>query len=292
MNWIIGHILAACIGLSLGLIGGGGSVLATPILVYIMGIEPKSAIVMTLVVVGVVSFIGAIPHAQRGNVNFKKAFMFGAATMLGAFIGAKIASLPFITGTLQMLLFAVMMLIAAIFMIRKNVTISSPTNNQPENLIYVQPICKYCWLWMLTEGLGVGIITGLVGVGGGFAIVPALVLLGNTPMPEAIGTSLLIIAFNSLAGFLGYFGQVPLDWGLMISFILAASFGTIIGSYLANYIHPQKLQKAFGYFLIAVSAFILLQNRNAFAKHHSQTNFHRRELQSKNIKYPDFYHFE
>jgi uncharacterized membrane protein YfcA len=120
MTWIIGHLLAACIGLSLGLIGGGGSVLALPILVYVMGVPPKSALAMTLVVVGTVSILGLIPHWRAKNVRFKTALIFGSTTMVGAFLGAKIASLPFVTDTVQMTLFAVTMLLAAVFMIRRS----------------------------------------------------------------------------------------------------------------------------------------------------------------------------
>ncbi len=261
--WIVGHILAACIGISLGLIGGGGSVLAVPILVYIMGVSPKPAIAMTLFIVGFVSLIGVIPHWKKGNVNLKTAFMFGTATMLGAYVGAKIANLPFVTGTIQMILFALMMLVAAGFMIYKSSkSTSQPANNELDLNLYPQPICKYCWLWMISEGLGVGVLTGLVGVGGGFAIVPALVLLGNTPIKEAIGTSLLIITLNSVAGFLGYLGSVPLDWNLMATFTLAASLGTFGGAYLSQFINQQQLQRGFGYFLLVVASFILFQNRS------------------------------
>ena len=112
----------------------------------------------------------------------------------------------------------------------------------------------------MTEGLGVGVLTGLVGVGGGFAIVPALVLLGNTPMREAIGTSLVIIALNAIAGLLGYLGQLTIDWELTLSFTIAAGFGTLLGSYLAQYVSARALQKGFGYFLLAVAAFVLAQN--------------------------------
>jgi hypothetical protein len=184
--------------------------------------------------------------------------------MVGAFVGAKIASLPFVTGSFQLLLFAVMMIVAAGFMIAKSR--QTPAKTQPEDLaFYPKPVCKYCWLWIPTEGLGVGVLTGLVGVGGGFAIVPALVLLANTPMKEAIGTSLLIIACNSVAGFLGYLGQVPLNWSLMGSFIVAASLGIVAGAYLARYVDAKQLQKAFGYFLLVVAAFILFQNRQSFS---------------------------
>ncbi|QXE23910.1 hypothetical protein B6N60_02607 [Richelia sinica FACHB-800] len=256
---MIGHLLAACIGLSLGLIGGGGSVLALPILVYVMGVPPKSAIAMTLVIVGTVSILGLIPHWRAKNVRFKTALIFGSTTMVGAFLGAKIATLPIITDAVQMTLFAVTMFLAAVFMIRR----SSQSVMTEEDLAgYPQPVCKYCWLWLMTEGLGVGVLTGLVGVGGGFAIVPALVLLGKVPMKKAIGTSLLIIIFNSITGFLGYLGNVSLDWNLMFSFIIAASLGTVPGAYFAQYVPAQKLQKTFGYFLLAVAAVVLVQNRH------------------------------
>ncbi|AFZ01074.1 sulfite exporter TauE/SafE family protein [Calothrix sp. PCC 6303] len=257
MTWIIGHLLAACIGISLGLIGGGGSVLALPILVYVMGIPPKSAIAMTLVIVGTVSLLGVIPHWRAKNVNFKTALIFGSATMVGAFVGAKIATLPVVTETFQMMLFAIMMLVAAVFMIGRS---SKPVAADDTLAFYPPPVCKYCWLWLMTEGLAVGVLTGLVGVGGGFAIVPALVLLGNVPMKQAIGTSLLIIVFNSVAGFLGYLGHVSLDWNLMLSFIVAASIGTIFGAYLAEFVPANRLQKSFGYFLLAVAALVLVQN--------------------------------
>lgn len=265
---IIGHLLAAGIGLSLGLIGGGGSVLAVPILVYVMGVEPKPAIAMTLVIVGVVSLIGVIPHWRQGNVNLKKAFIFGSATMLGAYGGAQLTRLPWITGTVQIILFAVMMLLAAVFMIRKSGNTNAPaeeSGTDPALALYPKPVCRYCWLWLLTEGIGIGILTGLVGVGGGFAIVPALVLLGKTPIKEAIGTSLVIIALNSTAGFAGYLGQdLPLDLGLMASFTLCAGIGIFLGAYLSNFVEAKQLQKGFGYFLVAVSAFILFQQRESF----------------------------
>lgn len=257
MTWILGHLLAACIGLSLGLIGGGGSVLALPILVYVMGVPVKSAIAMTLVIVGTVSILGVIPHWRGHNISGKTALLFGSTTTLGSFLGARIATLPFITDTVQMTLFASTMLLAAIFMVRRG---SQPVASDNSLILYPQPVCQYCWLWLITEGLGVGVLTGLVGVGGGFAIVPALVLLGKVPMKKAIGTSLLIIICNSITGFLGYVGSVPLDGHLMLSFIMAASLGTIPGAYFAQFISAQKLQKAFGYFLLVVAAVVLTQN--------------------------------
>lgn len=283
MTWAIEHFLAVCIGISLGLLGGGGSVLALPILVYVMGVATKPAIAMTLIIVGTVSLLGTIPHWKRGNIDLKTAFIFGLSTTTGAFLGAKIATLPWVTGTFQMLLFAVMMLLAAGFMIFKQ---PSPEASQTDLSLYPKPICKYCWLWLMSEGIGVGILTGLVGVGGGFALVPALVLLGNIPMKQAIATSLLIIFFNSLAGSLGYLGSVAIDWQLTVSFTFAAALGTVIGSYLTRFVSAKQLQKGFGYFLVAVAAFILFQNRHSFQQPQPQSDRNPTSLFNKNANSP------
>jgi uncharacterized protein len=258
MIWLVGHLLAVGVGISLGLLGGGGSVLTLPILVYVMGIAPKSAIAMTSIVVGVVSLLGLLPHSRRKQINFKTVLIFGSATTIGAFLGAKLAGLPFVTATLQMVLFAVAMLAAAGFMILRQTKLDNSSDDEAINN-YLQPLCKYCWLWLLTEGIGVGILTGLVGVGGGFAIVPALVLLGNLTMQEAIATSLLIISLNAGAGLLGYLGHVPINWYLTGSFTLAAALGSAIGTHLSKFIPTHKLQKLFGCFLVAVATFVLIQ---------------------------------
>jgi len=273
---ILGYALAFLIGLSLGLLGGGGSVLALPVLVYVMGIDPKPAIAMTLVIVGTVSLLGVIPHAQKGNLDWHKALIFGSATMVGAFIGARVAGLPFVTGLVQMTLFSVAMLTAAGFLILRSSRPQPSTPEAPE--LATKPLCKYCWLWLMTEGIGVGVLTGLVGVGGGFAIVPALVLLGKVPMKKAIATSLLIIAVNSIAGFIGYLGAVELDWQLTVSFTFLAGVGTVGGAYLARYVSAQQLQTGFGYFLLAVATLVMAQNyyqwqnSNSNRPHNSQFN--------------------
>ncbi|NER81721.1 MAG: sulfite exporter TauE/SafE family protein [Leptolyngbya sp. SIO1D8] len=256
---VLGHFLAVCIGLSLGLIGGGGSILAVPILVYVMGIGTKVAISMSLVIVGVVSLIGAIPHWLQGNVHLKTAGMFTPAAMVGAYLGARLTALPFITETFQFICFGVVMLGASLLMIRKS-------HHEPE-LSYagasvngeVEAAHSHHWFAIPAEGLGVGVLTGFVGVGGGFLIIPALVLLGSLPMKEAIGTSLLIIAVKSATGFLGYLGQVEIDWELMGSFTLAASVGTLIGAYLTQLIDAKHLQKGFGYFVLAIAIFVLIR---------------------------------
>jgi uncharacterized protein len=264
LQYVIGHLLAIGMGVSLGMLGGGGSVLALPVLVYVMGIPPKSAIAMTLIIVGTVSLVGVIPHGRRGHINGKTAIVFGSATMLGAYLGARLATQPWLTAAFQMLLFGVSMLLAAGFMIYRTAQAEPPSESTLDAALYRPPVCKYCWLWLMTEGIGVGGLTGLVGVGGGFAIVPALVLLGKIPMKQAIGTSLLIIAGNSVAGLLGYLGHIDLNWPLTVSFTFAAGVGTVLGTYLGQFVSARHLQKGFGYFLLAIATFILLKNHASF----------------------------
>jgi uncharacterized membrane protein YfcA len=272
ITWIVGHLLGVAVGLSLGLIGGGGSILAVPILVYVLNVEPKSAIAMSLVIVGAVSLLGIIPHWQQQNVNLKIALIFAPTAMIGSYLGARIATLPFISGTLQLIAFAVMMLMAGILMIRDthlrnpspeiqlSMTSTTLSTSAPGSTVEKKHGIELpAWILIPLEGLGVGILTGFVGIGGGFAIIPALVLLGKTPMKEAIGTSLIIIAFKSVTGFLGYINHVSVDWILMGSFTVAASFGTVGGAYLTQFIHPKHLQQWFGYFVIAVAIFMLVK---------------------------------
>ncbi len=245
---LIGHILAIAIGVSLGLIGGGGSVLAVPILVYVMQIDPKTAIAMSLIVVGAVSVLGIIPHWRAGNVNWRIAAIFTPTAMLGAYGGARLASLPFISATFQLIAFAVLMLVAGFLMIRDKGPATLTVHESPLPPAIMIPL----------EGLVVGVLSGFVGIGGGFAIIPALVLLGKTPMKEAVGTSLVIIAFKSVTGFIGYLDQVTFDWLLIASFTVAASVGTVLGAFLSRRIDGQKLQAAFGYFIIVVGFFMLV----------------------------------
>ncbi len=263
LAYCLGHGLAIAIGLSLGLLGGGGSVLALPVLVYVMGIPTKVAIAMTLVIVGSVSLLAAIPQWRRGYVNLRLALVFGSATMIGAYLGARLAALPWITDTVQLFLFATTMMVAAFLMIRRRQPspdlIPPESERTLESQLYRPPTCKYCWLWLPTEGLGVGMLTGLVGVGGGFAIVPALVLLGKIPMRQAIGTSLLIITANSVAGVWGYLGTVTLDARLTLTLTLAAALGSVVGSYWGQRVSTQLLQKAFGYFLVAIAGLVMLK---------------------------------
>lgn len=246
---LIGIALAALIGLSLGLLGGGGSILTVPIFVYVLGFGAKEAIAMSLAVVGATSLFGAAGHWRAGNVNLRVAGLFGVVAMGGTYLGARLA--VFFSGAAQLALFAAVMLVAAYFMFRpKRVETSAPdeTASMPLGLIVI-------------EGIAVGILTGLVGVGGGFLIVPALVLLGKIPMKQAVGTSLLVIAMKSAAGFAGYLGQVQVDWAFMGLFTAVAISGILLGTYLVRFVPQNALQRAFAVFLVVMGTFILYQNR-------------------------------
>lgn len=251
---ILGYLSAILIGLFLGLLGGGGSILTVPIFVYLIGLQPKIAIALSLAVVGAVSLIGVFKHWKLGNVNFKIVALFAPFAMAGTFLGAKLSQ--FVSGSFQLILFAVVMLIAAIFMFKKT--------KGAENIKATKQKTSYSKkdiLFIAAEGVLVGVLTGLVGVGGGFLIVPALVLLTKIPMKEAIGSSLLIISLKSFAGFYGYLGQVSIDWNFLLIFIAIASVGIIIGTYLIRFISQTQLKKVFAIFLIIMGVFILYKNR-------------------------------
>lgn len=240
---MIGYLFALLIGLTLGLLGGGGSILTVPILVYFIKMEPKLAIALSLAIVGSTSLIGVLRHAKAKNVDFKIAAIFGPIAMIGTFGGAKLSQL--MTGQTQLLLFGIIMLVASVFMfIGRSET--EPDKDKPLNI----PL-------LAAQAIIVGIITGLVGVGGGFLIVPALVLLANTPMKRAVGTSLLIISLNSFSGFIGYLGAVEIPWPFLLKFTFFSSIGILIGSSLAAYVPQRKLKKIFAIFLIIVGIFIV-----------------------------------
>src|SRR5215211_5313571 len=191
---LVGLLLAALMGLSLGLLGGGGSILAVPILKYVVGFEAKEAIASSLAVVGLTSLFGAIGHWRGGNVSVRVALVFGAVAMAGTYLGARLA--VFVSGSAQLALFAAVMLLAAYFMFRENGP--DPAEEEPDGRSSGK---RMPYALIVVEGLAVGVLTGLVGVGGGFLIVPALVVLGKVPMREAVGTSLLVIAMNTASGF-------------------------------------------------------------------------------------------
>lgn len=238
--------LAGLVGLSLGLLGGGGSILTVPLLVYIAGIEPKSAIAASLLVVGITSAFAAIPHARANRVQWRTALIFGGVAMAGAFAGGRVAE--FIPGTVLLFAFALMMIATAIAMLRGRRGIDEQNAHQR------LPIGR-----TVLDGLVVGFVTGLVGAGGGFLVVPALALLGGLPMPVAIGTSLVVIAMKSLAGLAGYLGSVDIDLALATGVTAAAVLGSLIGGRLVNLISPEHLRKGFAAFVLAMSGLIFTQ---------------------------------
>jgi uncharacterized membrane protein YfcA len=253
---MLAYGFAISIGLSLGLIGGGGSILAVPALVYGVGVAPKEAIAMSLFIVGVVSLLGAMVHWQAGNVNGRTAVLFAPVAMVGSYLGARLAGLPWVTDSFQMVAFGAVMVVASGLMILKQdppAVLEKPVEGTPAHLGGIP-----AWLAIPLEGLVVGIMTGFVGVGGGFLIIPALVLLGGLPMKQAVGTSLLIIAFKSATGFWGYLDQVSLDWPLIMGFTGFAAMGTLAGVFLSRYVDGKHLQKGFGYFVLAVAVFVLV----------------------------------
>ena len=247
---LVGFALAALIGLSLGLLGGGGSILTVPVLVYVLGYEAKQAIVMSLVVVGITSLVGAVGHWRAGNVNLKSALIFGVITMLGAYLGARLAVL--FTGGLQLTLLAVVMLAAAASMFRAPQAEPTSRNVPPPTLPLIT---------IGVVGLLVGVLTGVVGIGGGFLIVPALVLLGQVPVKKAIGTSLLVIAMNSASGYLGYIGTVTIPSSFLLGFTAVAVGGILVGTHLVRYVSAGVLKRSFAVFLLVMGGFMLYQNR-------------------------------
>lgn len=259
---ILGYFASVLIGASLGLIGGGGSILTVPVLVYLFGINPVMATAYSLFIVGATSLVGAYPKHREGQVSLKTALIFGIPAILGvyftrAYIVPRIPHDIFSLGgfevtkpLLMMIVFAVLMVFASISMIRdkKKVTPEGPAIAQ-----------KFNYPMILLEGVIVGMLTGFVGAGGGFLIIPALVLFSKLPMKMAVGTSLLIIAAKSLIGFLGDIGQYEMDWKLLGIVTALAIMGIFIGNWLSRRIAGEKLKKAFGWFVLVMGLYIIVK---------------------------------
>lgn len=250
---LLGLALGLLVGASLGLLGGGGSILTVPIFVYALGFGAREAIAMSLAVVGVASLFGAAGHWRAGNVNLRVALVFGAVAMLGTYLGARLA--VFFSGAAQLALFAVVMLVAAAFMFRGR----APAPRVEDDAAPAAAGMPFGLIAL--EGIAVGVLTGLVGVGGGFLIVPALVLLGRLPMKQAVGTSLVVIALKSAAGFYGYLGQVEVPWAFLGMFTAVTVTGILVGTSLVRFVPQDALRRAFAVFLVAMGGFILYQNR-------------------------------
>ena len=242
--------LSVVIGLSLGVLGGGGSILTVPILVYVAGFEAKEAIAASLFVVGVTSAVSVISHARGGRVMWRTGLIFGAAGMAGAFVGGLLGGR--IPGQVLLIAFALMMVATSVAMLRGRKKAGGADGAEPVK--HEHPLGR-----VLLDGAVVGLVTGLVGAGGGFLVVPALALLGGLPMSVAVGTSLVVIAMKSFAGLAGYLTTVHLDWGLTLAVTAAAIVGTLVGSKLAGRIPETALRKAFGWFVLAMGTFVLTQ---------------------------------
>jgi uncharacterized membrane protein YfcA len=238
------------IGAALGLLGGGGSVLTVPIFVYVLGFTPKEAVAMSLAVVGATSAVGTASHWRAGNVDVRVAVAFGGVAMFGTLLGVRLAR--FVPETTQLVIFGAVMLAAAVVMLRGRAPFDQENGGVPP-----QPVMSV--LKVVPGGLLVGSLTGIVGVGGGFLIVPALVLM-RVSLREAVGTSLLIITGTCVVGFLGYLGHVRLDWTAVTLVAAGTVPGIALGSYLNRFVPQSALRRGFAALLVVIAAFILIEN--------------------------------
>jgi uncharacterized membrane protein YfcA len=239
----LGLALSVGIGIALGFFGGGGSILTVPLLVYVFGLPPKEAIASSLLVVAVASATGLLTHARLGNVRWSTGCLFGLGGMAGAHLGGRAAA--WLDGALLLVLFAAMMVLTSLAMWRgRRAPAAGGGRSTPR---------------LLAQGLAVGLFTGLVGAGGGFLIVPALVLWAGLPMPAAVGTSLFVIVLNTLAGFSGYASHVQVRFALVAAVAGAAIAGALVGARLALRVAPGALRRAFAGFVLAMAALILVR---------------------------------
>lgn len=237
--------LAVVVGITLGLFGGGGSILTVPLLIYVTGLGTKEAIATSLVVVGITSIGALVTHARAGRVQWRTGLIFGATAMVGAYVGGRLG--PLVPDTVLLVGFALMMLATSVAMIRGRRD-TSPREAGEHHIGLV-----------LVEGVVVGLVTGIVGAGGGFLVVPALVLLGGLPMATAVGTSLLVIALKSSAALAGYLSAVQIDWSLALAVTALAVAGSILGGRFAGRLDPDRLRRGFGVFVLAMAVFVLAQ---------------------------------
>lgn len=238
--------LAVLVGVALGLLGGGGSILMVPLLAYVTGLNAQQAVAMSLLVVGTSSAVAAITHARAGRIRWRVATWFGVAAMSGAYSGGLLAQ--FVSATGLLVTFAVVMSAAGIAMLRGRNETATAGPGAPPRLIK-----------MIVLGVAVGAFSGLVGAGGGFLLVPALALLAGLAMPVAVGTSLVVISVQSFAGFAGHLATAPIDWRLAGMVTVAAVFGALVGGRITKFVDSVTLRSMFGWFVILTASAILAQ---------------------------------
>lgn len=264
---ILGYIGAVVMGLSLGLIGGGGSILTVPILVYLFSVDAVLATAYSLFIVGLTSLIGSFSHARMGNIHWRMALVFGLPSILAVYATRAwlvpaipdpiIATSSFVVSKPMgiLFLFALLMVAAAYSMIRKGKSVAT---SSPAHTAAPSTAAPLNYPLVLLEGIVVGTITGIVGAGGGFLIIPALVLLAKLPMKQAVGTSLIIIAAKSLIGFTGDLsGGMAIAWDFLLVFSAVAVGGILLGSFLSKRIPNEKLKPAFGWFVLVMGVYII-----------------------------------
>lgn len=244
---ILALFLALLVGASLGLLGGGGSILTLPILVYVVGLETKDGIAASLFIVGVTSAFAVVRHARSGNVRWSTGAIFGAASMAGAFVGGRLSR--FVPSAYLLAGFTLIMLVTAFAMMRP----------RRENDAAPVALRGAALARALAAGVGIGLVTGFVGAGGGFVIVPALVLLCGLPTRAAVGTSLFVIAMNSAAGFAGNAAHASIPWVTVGLMTIVALIGSLAGSALALRVQPSTLRKGFAWFVLAMAALMLVK---------------------------------
>jgi uncharacterized membrane protein YfcA len=248
---LLGAGLALLVGFVLGLLGGGGSVLTVPILIYALHVPVKLAIATSLFVVGMVAFIGFVTHVRQRTVAVKVAMAFAPFAVIASYGAARISK--HVPPHVQLVLFALVGLAGSVMMLRGTFRKSPEADAAP----YEFESSRRAITLLALGGIGVGLLTGLIGVGGGFLIVPALVIIEKLPMRLAVGTSLLVISMNAMAGFAGYVGTVPIDWTLVAWFTGIAAVGSIIGTLLNKRVPQRRLRQVFGVLLIGVSLYVL-----------------------------------
>ncbi|AUC81758.1 sulfite exporter TauE/SafE family protein [Lacinutrix sp. Bg11-31] len=258
LQQIITYLGAFFIGAILGLIGGGGSILTVPLLVYFLGYNPVIATAYSLFVVGSSSLVGVIQKHQKGLVDFKTGLAFSFPSFIAVFISRRflvpaipetlftIGDFSLSKGMAIMIFFAIIMFLAAFSMIKSKQNKAVNNGSQPYYKTFIQ-------------GIAIGVVTGLIGAGGGFLYVPALVLWAGLDMKKAVGTSLIIVAINSLIGFFGDLQTLDVDWFFLLTFSLLTIIGILVGGYFSKFVSGKKLKKSFGWFVLAMSIYIILK---------------------------------